>query len=68
MGEFTLYQESWYHGVFAIIMLVASISMIRDKRSNEQSDALVVSYNYPLLYLKGSLLGAYGYRCAGGGF
>ena len=57
MGEFTLTKNLGIMVFFAIIMLVASISMIRDKRSNEQSDALVVSYNYPLIILEGLVVG-----------
>ena len=69
MGEFTLTKNLGIMVFFAIIMLVASISMIRDKRSNEQSDALVVSYNYPLIILEGLVVGVLtGIVGAGGGF
>lgn len=53
---------------FAIIMLVASISMIRNKR-NEHHDDKEVSYNYPLIVLEGSVVGVLtGIVGAGGGF
>ncbi|MEZ4794884.1 MAG: sulfite exporter TauE/SafE family protein [Flavobacteriaceae bacterium] len=69
MGEFTLTKNLGIMVFFAIIMLVASISMIRDKRNNEQSDALVVSYNYPLIILEGLVVGVLtGIVGAGGGF
>ena len=56
---------------FAIIMLLASISMIRDnKRSNKDDDENVeITYNYPLIIIEGLVVGFLtGIVGAGGGF
>lgn len=53
---------------FAIIMLVAAFSMIRDKRS-EPEEELEIQYNYPLIVVEGTLVGLItGIVGAGGGF
>ena len=53
---------------FAIIMLLASFSMIKDRKSNE-SENTEVSYNYPLIIIEGLVVGVLtGIVGAGGGF
>lgn len=53
--------------LFAIIMLMASISMIRGRK--EQSEKAEVSYNYPLIITEGFVVGILtGIVGAGGGF
>ena len=53
---------------FAIIMLLASISMIRNKRK-ETDEETEVKYNYPLIILEGAVVGTLtGIVGAGGGF
>ena len=53
---------------FAIIMLLASISMIRNKRPEGDEDS-VISYNYPLIIIEGFIVGTItGIVGAGGGF
>lgn len=53
---------------FAIVMLVASVSMIRNKRE-DSAQATKVSYNYPLIIVEGALVGVVtGIVGAGGGF
>ena len=53
---------------FAIVMLVASISMIRDKR-NDSAEETEVTFNYPLIIIEGLLVGLItGVVGAGGGF
>jgi uncharacterized protein len=55
---------------FAIIMVLAAVSMIRDngKKKNTQ-EAEKVSYNYPLIIIEGVVVGALtGIVGAGGGF
>lgn len=53
---------------FAIIMLLASISMIRNKRP-EGDENSVISYNYPLIIIEGFIVGTItGIVGAGGGF
>lgn len=53
---------------FALIMIVASFSMIRDKRKEEQVET-TVKYNYPLIIVEGIVVGVLtGIVGAGGGF
>jgi len=53
---------------FAIIMLLAAFSMIRNKRK-EQKESTEVSYNYPMIVVEGILVGFLtGIVGAGGGF
>ncbi|MBL7814798.1 MAG: sulfite exporter TauE/SafE family protein [Saprospiraceae bacterium] len=55
---------------FAAIMLFASLSMIRDKKQEEDnSDIANITFNYPLIILEGFVVGALtGFVGAGGGF
>ena len=53
---------------FAIIMLVAAISMVKDKGKTDEEE-LEVRYNYPMIVLEGALVGVItGIVGAGGGF
>lgn len=53
---------------FAIIMLAASISMIRNKKPEPDADT-IVAYNYPLILVEGFVVGILtGIVGAGGGF
>ncbi|MDH7912772.1 sulfite exporter TauE/SafE family protein [Winogradskyella sp. SYSU M77433] len=53
---------------FAIIMLVASISMIKERKAKAVADAVVV-FNYPLIVTEGLIVGVItGIVGAGGGF
>ncbi len=54
---------------FAIIMLLASVSMIRGKCKNCDDDDTKVTYNYPLIIIEGLVVGLLtGIVGAGGGF
>ena len=54
-------------GVFAAVMILASVSMIRGEREQEQKDEL--QYNYPMIAVEGLIIGAVtGFVGAGGGF
>jgi uncharacterized protein len=55
---------------FAAIMLFASISMIRNKKQEEDNtDISKITFNYPLIILEGFIVGALtGFVGAGGGF
>ena len=54
---------------FALIMLLASISMIQGKGENSDGEKAKVVYNYPLIVLEGSGVGLLtGLVGAGGGF
>lgn len=53
---------------FAIIMLLASVSMIRNKREETDEEAKI-TYNYPLIIVEGLVVGTItGIVGAGGGF
>ncbi|GGE32079.1 sulfite exporter TauE/SafE family protein [Psychroflexus planctonicus] len=54
---------------FALIMLLASASMIRDKKKPEEKPDEKVTYNYPLIIVEGAVVGVItGIVGAGGGF
>jgi uncharacterized membrane protein YfcA len=54
---------------FAIIMLLASYSMIKEKGKNGDEESTVISYNYPLIIVEGLVVGVLtGIVGAGGGF
>jgi uncharacterized protein len=55
---------------FAAIMLFASISMIRNKKQEEENcDVSQITFNYPLIIIEGFVVGALtGFVGAGGGF
>ncbi|MHA7056271.1 sulfite exporter TauE/SafE family protein [Aquimarina sp. M1] len=53
---------------FALIMLLASISMIKNRKEPSEKE-MTISYNYPLIILEGFVVGALtGIVGAGGGF
>jgi len=53
---------------FAVIMLLASFTMIRNKRKETAEDS-VITYNYPLIIIEGFVVGVVtGIVGAGGGF
>jgi uncharacterized membrane protein YfcA len=55
--------------LFAIVMIVASVSMIMPARNKKVDDNVPLSYNYPLILLEGALVGMLtGLVGAGGGF
>ncbi|MFN4144860.1 MAG: sulfite exporter TauE/SafE family protein [Runella sp.] len=54
---------------FALIMLAASYSMIKDKKSNGQPEEGELKFNYPMIALEGGVVGVLtGIVGAGGGF
>lgn len=67
MGSFVLTRDIAIMIFFAIIMLVAAIGMIHDKKINNENQK--VRYNYPMIILEGIVVGAVtGIVGAGGGF
>lgn len=70
IGDFVLSREIGIMLLFAILMVAASISMIRSKECVDcPKDASSVKLNYPLILLEGILVGALtGLVGAGGGF
>lgn len=57
-------------GLFAILMIVASISMIRSKKENRKTQKVQQQkFNYPMILIEGSVVGVLtGLVGAGGGF
>jgi uncharacterized membrane protein YfcA len=70
LGDWSLSKDVGIMVFFALIMVLASVSMIRDRRS--ESDAKPEAepqYNYPLIVLEGFVVGVLtGIVGAGGGF
>lgn len=55
--------------LFAVLMVAASVSMIIDKKNNQETPEAMLSYNYPLIVLEGTVVGLLtGLVGAGGGF
>jgi len=68
IGSFSVTKSLAIMVFFAIIMLFASISMIKKRKVNSTKKSLVV-YNYPLIIMEGSIVGVLtGIVGAGGGF
>ncbi len=68
VGDFLVTKNTGIMVFFALIMLVASYSMIRE-RKNGNGEEPKVTYNYPLIILEGILIGIItGLVGAGGGF
>jgi uncharacterized membrane protein YfcA len=68
LGNFTLTKDVAIMVFFAIIMLLASISMIRTRKEKSQTKE-TVKFNYPLIILEGFVVGILtGLVGAGGGF
>ena len=67
IGDFTLTKSIGIMIFFAIIMLLASYSMIKGRKDKEGKEN--VSFNYPLIILEGTVVGVLtGIVGAGGGF
>ena len=55
--------------LFAIVMILASVSMIRPGKASDEEEDKPLQYNYPLILLEGSVVGLLtGLVGAGGGF
>ncbi len=68
VGDFMVTKNLAIMLFFAIIMLLASISMIWSKRK-ERDENTIVTYNYPLIIIEGVVVGVItGIVGAGGGF
>lgn len=68
VGVFTVTKNLGIMLFFAVIMLLASVSMIRNKGKESNEDAQIV-YNYPLIIIEGLVVGIItGIVGAGGGF
>ncbi|MFD2564328.1 sulfite exporter TauE/SafE family protein [Aquimarina rubra] len=66
--EFTITKNIGIMVFFAMIMLMASVSMIKNRKETLEKET-IVSYNYPLIIAEGFVVGALtGIVGAGGGF
>ncbi len=69
VGDFLVTRDTGIMVFFAIIMLLASYSMIRGKCVNCDDDGAEIHYNYPIIILEGVVVGVItGIVGAGGGF
>jgi uncharacterized protein len=69
VGEFVVTKAILMMILFALLMLAASISMIRDKKSKTEEESIEQKFNYPLILIEGSIVGVLtGLVGAGGGF
>jgi uncharacterized membrane protein YfcA len=69
IGNFIITKNILMMVLFAILMVFASVSMIREKDSNGNGENEVQKFNYPLIILEGSVVGLLtGLVGAGGGF
>lgn len=68
VGDFTVTKNLAIMLFFAVIMLLASLSMLRNKRNETEEDS-TITYNYPIIIIEGLLVGIItGIVGAGGGF
>ncbi|SKB30716.1 hypothetical protein SAMN05660776_0248 [Salegentibacter holothuriorum] len=68
IGDFEITKNIGIMLFFAIIMILASVSMIREN-GKKKADAVEISYNYPLIIIEGIVVGVLtGIVGAGGGF
>lgn len=66
-GEFVFSKGLLLMVIFAVLMIAASISMIKNGKNQEESAEPV--YNYPMIFLEGAIVGVLtGLVGAGGGF
>lgn len=70
LGDFVVTKALLMMMLFAVLMVFASVSMIRDKKQAAASDENAVQdFNYPMILLEGTIVGILtGLVGAGGGF
>ena len=69
IGTFVVTKSIALMLLFAVVMILASASMIHPGKLKEEADDHPLKYNYPLILLEGSLVGVLtGLVGAGGGF
>jgi uncharacterized protein len=69
IGNFTVTKNILLLVLFALLMIFASVSMIRDKKKPEENKEEKQVFNYPLILVEGAVVGLLtGLVGAGGGF
>jgi len=69
IGSFQLTRRMGMFGLFAVLMIPAAFSMLKQKRETLTPKDTQVKYNYPLILIEGLLVGSItGLIGAGGGF
>lgn len=69
VGKFVFTKSVLMMILFAVLMVFASISMILEKKNENDSEAIEQKFNYPLILLEGIVVGILtGLVGAGGGF
>ncbi len=70
VGDFVVTKPIALMVLFAVVMVFASLSMIRPSKKSEDSvEKVVLNYNYPMILLEGTVVGILtGLVGAGGGF
>ena len=69
VGSFVITKSIALMFLFALVMIFASVSMIRPGKSKEDVDNAPLIYNYPMILLEGAVVGMLtGLVGAGGGF
>ena len=69
IGDFVVTKSILMMILFAVLMVFASISMIRDKKKKEVAETGDQKFNYPMIILEGAVVGTLtGLVGAGGGF
>ncbi|MFE3867845.1 sulfite exporter TauE/SafE family protein [Flavobacterium sp. LS2P90] len=69
LGNFTLTKDLFLMLLFAVIMIIASYSMIKKDKKNIPAETQEQNFNYPLILIEGALVGVItGLVGAGGGF
>jgi uncharacterized membrane protein YfcA len=69
LGSFVITKPIALMLLFAVVMIFASVSMIRPGKNKEEDENTSLSYNYPMILLEGAVVGMLtGLVGAGGGF
>lgn len=69
IGDFVVTKSILMMVLFAILMVFASVSMIRDKKKTQEAENGEQKFNYPMILLEGAVVGVLtGLVGAGGGF
>ena len=69
LGDFVVTKAILMMILFAVLMVAASVSMIRDKKQSNEDATKQQVFNYPMIIIEGSVVGVLtGLVGAGGGF